>query len=119
MSNRRRMLGTALGSFLVGGVTVGLALAAAGALPETGGGLALGALLVFPIFFRVLLGLFFLTLILRFFGFRRRWSAVGGPSWPHGGDPRSRIEDWHRRAHEGPEADTDDQNAPDEVDSRH
>ncbi len=114
MSHRRRMLGTAIGSFLVGGITVGIALGIAGALPATDGGIALGALLVFPIFFKILFGFLFLALILRFFGGRRRWAAAGGPPWSHGGDPRSRMDEWHRHAH----AETDDQNATGEVDTR-
>ncbi|MDH3247527.1 MAG: hypothetical protein OEQ47_01085 [Acidimicrobiia bacterium] len=112
MSHRRRTLGTALGAFLVGGLTVGIAMGIAGALPETDGGIALGALLVFPLFFRVLFGFFFLALLLRFIGGRRRW-AMGGPTWAQQwGDPRSRLEEWHQHAHAEPE--TDDQNAPSE-----
>jgi hypothetical protein len=112
------MFGTALGAFLAGGVTVGIAMGIAGALPATDGGIALGALLVFPLFFRVLFGFFILALIFRFIGGRRRWSGAGGPPWAHGGDPRSRMDEWHRQAHDDTPAQTDDQNASGDVDSR-
>jgi hypothetical protein len=110
------MLATAIGSFLIGGVTVGLALGIAGALPATDRGIALGALLVFPIFFKILFGFLFLGLILRFFGGRRRWAAAGGPPWAHGGDPRSRMAEWHERAHASAADTPADQNASGEDD---
>ncbi len=110
------MLGTALGAFVVGGLTVGVAMGIAGALPSTDGGIALGALLVFPLFFRVLFGLFIVALLFRFIGGRRRWAA-GGPPWAHQwGDHRSRLNEWHEHAHAG--TSVDDQNASGEDDSR-
>ena len=113
--NRRTVFGTALGAFLVGGLTVGLAMGIVGALPPTDGGIALGALLVFPLFFRVLFGFFILALLFRFIGGRRRWAGEG-PPWAHQwGDPGSRLNEWHDRAHAGA---TNDQNAPSEDDSR-
>ncbi len=116
MNDRRRMFGTALGAFLVGGVTVGIAMGISGALPETDGGIALGALLVFPLFFRILFGFFFLALLFRFFGGRRRWAA-GGPPWAHQwSDPSGRLDEWHDRAHAQPGV--EDQNGPREDDSR-
>ena len=116
MNHPRRMFGTALGAFLIGGLTVGLAMGIAGALPATDGGIALGALLVFPLFFRFLFGFFFLALLFRFIGGRRRWAA-GGPPWANQwGDPRDRLNEWHEHAHTG--SDTDDQNATSEDDSR-
>ena len=116
MSHRRRMLGTALGAFLVGGLTVGIAMGIAGALPATDGGIALGALLVFPLFFRVLFGFLILALLFRFIAGRRRWAA-GGPPWSHEwGDPRSRLNEWHEHAHAG--TGVDDQNVAGEDDSR-
>ncbi len=116
MNHRRRLFGTALGAFLVGGLTVGLAMGIVGALPSTDGGIALGALLVFPLFFRVLFGFFILALLFRFIGGRRRWAGEG-PPWAHQwGDPRTRLNEWHEHAH----ADTgaDDQNVSSEDDSR-
>ena len=116
MSRRSRMIGTALGAFLAGGITVGVAMGIAGALPTTDGGIALGALLVFPLFFRVLFGLIVLAAIFRFVGGRRRW-AMGGPPWAgRWDDGRGRLDDWHRQAHA--ETDADDQNARSEDDSR-
>jgi hypothetical protein len=113
---RNRMLGTALGAFLVGGATVGIAMGIAGALPATDGGIALGALLVFPFFFRILFGFFFLALLFRFIGGRRRWSPAGGPPWAQQwGDPHSRLDEWHDGAHAA--AGNGDQNAPGEDDS--
>ncbi len=116
MSHRRRMFGTALGAFVAGGVTVGIAMGIAGALPATDGGIALGALLVFPLFFRVVFGLFIVALIFRFVGGRRRWAMGGPPSADRWVDPRSRLDDWHQHAHA--ETDSDDQNARSEDDSR-
>ena len=111
------MIGTALGAFAVGGLTVGLAMGAVGALPATDGGIALGALLVFPLFFRVLFGFFLLAILFRFIGGRRRWAGEG-PPWGHQwGDPRSRLNEWHDHAHA--ETDVHDQNEPSEDDSRH
>jgi hypothetical protein len=108
------MLGTALGAFLVGGLTVGLAMGVVGALPATDGGIALGALLVFPLFFKVLFGFFFLALLFRFIGGRRRWAGEGPPWGPQWGDPRSRLNAWHEHAHA--ETGADDQNAAREDD---
>ena len=117
MSHRRSMLGTAIGAFLVGGITVGIAMGIVGALPATDGGVALGALLVFPLFFRVLFGFFLLALLFRFVGGRRRWAGQG-PPWAGGwGDPRNRLDEWHTRAHAEPG--TEDQNAVDENHSPH
>ena len=116
MNHRRRMFGTALGAFLIGGLTVGLAMGVAGALPATDGGVALGALLVFPLFFKVLFGFFVLALLLRFIGGRRRWAGEGPPWAQQWGDPRSRLNEWHEHAHA--ETEVDDQNASSEDDSR-
>lgn len=116
MSHRRRMFGTALGAFVVGGLTVGLAMGVVGALPATDGGIALGALLVFPLFFKILFGFFFLAVLFRFLGGGRRW-AVGGPPRAHQwGDPGGRLDEWHDSAHA--RADADDQNASREDDPR-
>ena len=116
MSHPRRTFRIALGAFLIGGLTAGLALGIAGALPATDGGVALGALLVFPLFFMVPFAFFFMALLGRFIGGRRRW-ATGGPQWTHQwGDPRDRLNEWHERAHAEPE--TDDQNGSGEDDSR-
>jgi len=116
VSHRRRMFGTALGAFLVGGLTVGLAMGVVGALPATDGGIALGALLVFPLFFKVLFGFLFLAVLFRLIGGRRRWAGEG-PPWGQGwGDPRSRLNEWHDHAHAATHP--DDQNASSEDDSR-
>jgi hypothetical protein len=110
------MFGTALGAFAAGGLTVGLAMGIAGALPATDGGVALAALLVFPLFFKILFGFFFLALLFRFLGGGRRWAA-GGPPWAHQwGDPGGSLNEWHDSAHA--RAGSDDQNASSEDDSR-
>jgi hypothetical protein len=110
------MFGTALGAFLVGGLTVGLAMGVVGALPATEGGIALGALLVFPLFFKVLFGFFFLAVLLRFIGGRRRWAGEGPPWGQEWRDPRSRLNEWDDHAHT--ETQPDDQNASSEDDPR-
>ena len=99
MTHRRRMLGTAVGAFLVGGLSVGLALWAAGAVPVTESGVALGAFLFFPVVFKIFFGIFFFMLLFRligggFGGRRGHW----GP-WASEGDPRGRMQAWHEHAH--------------------
>jgi hypothetical protein len=79
VSHRRRIFGAALGAFLVGGLTVGLAMGVVGALPARDGGIALGALLVFPLFLKILFGFLFLAVVFRFIGGRRRWAGEGPP----------------------------------------
>lgn len=100
------MLGTAVGAFLVGGLSVGLALWAAGAVPVTEGGLALGAFLFFPFMFKIFFGLFFFMLLFRFIGGGRR--GHWGP-WAHEGEARGRMHAWHEQAHA--EAASGDKNA--------
>lgn len=109
MEHRRRMLGTTITAFLVGGLSVGLALWAAGALPATESGLAFGAFLFFPFMFKILFMVFLFAVLFRFIGGGRR--GYWGPWAHHGGEPGSSMHAWHAQAHAEAEGTLHDKNA--------
>jgi hypothetical protein len=100
--------GTAIGvGAYHAGFAHGLAQHAATSVVYAGGagfGFFPFGIFLFPLFFILLfMGLRFAM------GGRRRWDGggPGGGHGPGGGDARSKIEEWHRREHEGSNAGTE------------